>query len=49
MQQMILLLLSLNLNWDKMNQYGKGIWAGTIRFHAAKFWIYFGTSDQGFL
>ena len=31
-----------------MNQYGKGIWAGTIRYHAAKFQVYFGTPEEGF-
>ncbi|MES1167001.1 MAG: glycoside hydrolase 43 family protein, partial [Pseudomonadota bacterium] len=36
------------LNWDRMNRYGKGVWAGAIRFHAGKFWIYFGTPDEGY-
>ncbi len=31
-----------------MNQYGKGIWAGTIRYDTPKFWVYFGTPDEGF-
>ena len=35
------------LNWDRMNRYGKGIWAGSIRY-AKKFWIYFGTPDEGY-
>ena len=25
--------ISPELNWDKMNSYGKGIWAGSIRYH----------------
>jgi len=37
-----------SLNWDKMNSYGKGIWAGSIRYYRNKFWIYFGTPDDGF-
>jgi beta-xylosidase len=36
------------LNWDKMNGYGKGIWAGAIRHHDKKFWVYFGTPDEGY-
>jgi len=36
------------LNWDRMNRYGKGVWAGAIRFHDGKFWIYFGTPDEGY-
>jgi beta-xylosidase len=37
-----------DLNWNKMNRYGHGIWAGAIRYHEGKFWIYFGTPDEGF-
>ncbi|MDQ6785455.1 MAG: glycoside hydrolase 43 family protein [Acidobacteriota bacterium] len=40
--------ISPELNWDKMNRYGRGIWAGAIRFHDGKFWIYFGTPDEGY-
>ncbi|HWA08804.1 MAG TPA: glycoside hydrolase 43 family protein [Opitutaceae bacterium] len=36
------------LNWDRMNRYGKGIWAGAIRHHDGRFWIYFGTPDEGY-
>ena len=36
------------LNWDRMNRYGKGIWAGAIRYHDGKFWIYFGAPDEGY-
>lgn len=36
------------LNWDRMNCYGKGIWAGSIRYYKDKFWVYFGTPDDGF-
>jgi beta-xylosidase len=36
------------MNWDRMNRYGKGIWAGAIRHHAGKFWVYFGTADEGY-
>jgi len=36
------------LNWDRMNRYGKGVWAGSIRYHDGRFWIYFGTPDEGY-
>jgi beta-xylosidase len=35
-------------NWDKMDRYGRGVWAGAIRFHNDKFYIYFGTPDEGY-
>ena len=40
--------ISAQLNWDRMNCYGKGIWAGSIRYYKNKFWVYFGTPDDGF-
>ena len=40
--------ISPELNWDKMNRYGRGIWAGAIRYHDNKFWIYFGDPDAGY-
>ena len=36
------------MNWDRMDRYGRGIWAGAIRHHAGKFWLYFGTPDEGY-
>jgi beta-xylosidase len=36
------------LNWDRMNRYGRGVWAGAIRYHEGKFWVYFGTPDEGY-
>ncbi len=36
------------MNWDRMGRYGRGIWAGAIRHHAGKFWVYFGTPDEGY-
>lgn len=35
------------LNWDRMNRAGRGIWAGAIRYHDGKVWVYFTTPDQG--
>jgi beta-xylosidase len=40
--------LDPNLNWDKMDQYGKGVWAGSLRFHDGKFWVYFNVPTTGF-
>ena len=36
------------LNWDRMNRYGRGVWAGAIRYHDQRFWVYFGTPDEGY-
>lgn len=36
------------LNWDRMNRYGRGVWAGAIRHHAGRYWVYFNTPDEGF-
>jgi beta-xylosidase len=36
-----------DLNWDRMNRAGRGIWAGAIRFHNGKYWVYFTTPDEG--
>ncbi|MEW2118808.1 family 43 glycosylhydrolase [Streptomyces sp. NPDC005474] len=36
------------LNWDRMNRFGRGVWAGAIRFHAGRYWVYFNTPDEGF-
>jgi beta-xylosidase len=34
-------------NWDRMNRYERGIYAGAIRHHAGKFWVYWTTLDEG--
>ena len=36
------------MNWDHMNRYGTGIWAGSIRYAKQRFWIFFGTPDEGY-
>ncbi|MER6069631.1 family 43 glycosylhydrolase [Streptomyces sp. NPDC001817] len=36
------------LNWDRMDRYGRGVWAGAIRYHAGRYWVYFNTPDEGF-
>jgi len=40
--------ISPEMNWDRMNRYGTGIWAGSIRYYKNKYWVYFGTPDEGF-
>jgi beta-xylosidase len=35
------------LNWDRMNRAGRGIWAGSIRYRSGKYWVYFTTPDEG--
>lgn len=40
--------ISPEMNWDRMNRYGRGIWAGAIRYHDNKFWVYFGDPDEGY-
>jgi len=40
--------ISDDLNWDKMNRYGRGVWAGTIRYYNNRFYIYFGTPEEGY-
>ncbi|MDE6377400.1 MAG: glycoside hydrolase 43 family protein [Duncaniella sp.] len=36
------------LDWTRMNRYGRGIWAGTLRHHEGRFYLFFGTPDEGF-
>jgi beta-xylosidase len=40
--------ISPELNWDRMNRSGRGVWAGAIRHHAGRFWIYFSAPDEGY-
>lgn len=39
--------ISPSLNWDAMDRYGRGIWAGTLRWHNGRFYLCFGTPDEG--
>ena len=43
-----LTLIGPELNWDRMNRYGGGIWAGTLRYHEGRFYVFFGTPNEGF-
>lgn len=40
--------ISEELTWKRMNRYGRGIWAGTLRYHNGRFYVFFGTPDEGF-
>ena len=40
--------ISPALTWQQMDRYGRGIWAGTLRHHDGRFYLYFGTPDEGF-
>lgn len=40
--------ISKELNWTRMDRYGRGIWAGAIRYHQGKYYVYFGTPDEGY-
>lgn len=33
--------------WDRMERFGRGVWAGSIRFHAGRFRVTFGAPDEG--
>jgi beta-xylosidase len=35
------------LSWDRMDHYGRGIWAGAIRHHDGKYWVYLTSPDTG--
>ena len=37
------------LDWTRMNRYGRGVWAGTLRYHDGRFYLFFGTPDEGSL
>ncbi|MEX6686828.1 glycoside hydrolase 43 family protein [Danxiaibacter flavus] len=40
--------ISNELSWTHMNRYGKGVWAGTLRYHNERFYLFFGTPDEGY-
>ena len=35
------------LNWNRMNRYGRGVWAPAIRYHNKKFRVYVCTPNEG--
>lgn len=40
--------ISPALGWQKMDRNGRGVWAGTIRYNKGRFYIFFGTPDEGY-
>ena len=40
--------ISEAMTWQQMDRYGRGIWAGTLRHHKGRFYMFFGTPDEGF-
>jgi beta-xylosidase len=41
--------LGPDFNWDRMNRYGEGVYAPSIRFHDGKFWVFVNChSGEGF-
>jgi beta-xylosidase len=40
--------ISSALGWREMNRYGRGVWAGTLRYHKGRFFLFFGTPDEGY-
>ena len=39
--------ISKQHSWTQMDRYARGIWAGAIRYHNKRFYIYFGCPDEG--
>ncbi|WP_170284728.1 glycoside hydrolase 43 family protein [Kribbella amoyensis] len=33
--------------WNRMERYNLGIYAGSLRFHAGRYWVHFTTLDEG--
>ena len=42
-----LIALDPELSAKRMGRAGRGIWAGSIRRHGSRYFVYFGTPDQG--
>ena len=40
--------ISEAMTWRQMDRYGRGIWAGSLRYHKGRFYLFFGTPDEGF-
>ena len=40
--------ISPAMGWHQMDRYGRGIWAGTLRYHEGLFYLFFGTPDEGY-
>ena len=40
--------ISSALGWKEMDRYGRGVWAGTLRYHNGKFYLFFGAPEEGY-
>ena len=40
--------ISPALSWKQMDRYGRGIWAGTLRYHNGRFYLFFGAPEEGY-
>ena len=40
--------ISPAMGWQQMDRYGRGIWAGSLRYHNDRFYLFFGTPDEGY-
>jgi beta-xylosidase len=40
--------ISSALNWKEMNRYGRGVWAGTLRYHKGRFYLFLSAPDEGY-
>lgn len=40
--------ISPALGWQQMDRYGRGIWAGTLRHHNGRFYLFFGAPEEGY-
>lgn len=40
--------ISPELGWHRMNRPARGVWAGTLRHHDGRFYLFFGTPDEGY-
>ena len=40
--------ISPALSWKQMDRYGRGIWAGTLRHHNGRFYLFFGAPNEGY-
>ncbi len=39
--------LGASMNWDQMNEYNKGVYAGSLRYHAGRFYMFTTTMHHG--
>ena len=42
-----LTVIGSEFRWDRLARHGRGVWAGSIRYHAGRFHVFFGAPDEG--